>query len=455
MSHIKASYSHFYFLHPLSFLFLQNMQRIFFLVIAVFGVFLCGCNSAFRSSKTRIIISKEVANYLSNTQMIVHNNSPKKRIERTVTIENSENDTQFQLTYKKLKGNILILQITDSTDQIRNVAIPQIKLSAYPFLISTTVSPSLTYFVLTKEDNTELLSMLTVLYHSLAITIDAYAGAGTLLAKRHGRYTVPRTFKLSNVSDVKTIDPSIQSLLLDVPIPINPNPTPYLTQNYKKKWQYIFSISSSYGIAHESSRKLLEAQTSRVYLPNNISPGIWFSAGIHIQPNSHYQWGYSYHSKLDPNFSSKFLINEIGYLIPIKKGKLEIGGGLGWGMTKRNHENNYTDSFNTYKNKRLSNNTLLEEAYTFIPNFSYSFMPVNGHIQFIYPIKKKLEITASFSYTRIPSYSDFNKTEAILTTEQISPTAIVYKREVITLDGVTAKSINQLYSLGLSLRIKI
>jgi len=437
------------------------MHRIFFLVIAVFGVFLCGCNSAYRSSKTRIIISKEVANELSNKQMIVHNNSPKKRIERTVTLENSENDTQFQLTYKKLKGNILILQITDSTDQIRNVAIPQVRLAAYPLLISTSVTPTLNFFVLKSQYRDNLIDALTIIYNILSASIDSYTGTAVLLAKKHGRYIVPQSFKLSNVSDVKTIDPSNQSQLLDVPIPINPNPTPYLTQNYKKKWQYIFSIGSSYGLSHESSRKMLESQIllvsqpSRVYLPNKIPPGEWYSASILIQPNSHFQWGYSYHSKLDPNLSSNFLLNEIGYLIPIKKGVLNIGGGLGWGMTKRNHENKYTDSFNTYKNKRLGKDTLLEEAYTFIPNFSYSFMPINGHIQFIYPIRKNLEITASFSYTRIPSYSDFYKTEAILSTEQISPTAVVYKREVITLDRVTAKSINQLYSLGLSLRIKI
>jgi hypothetical protein len=437
------------------------MHRIFYLFIAVFGVFLCGCNSAYRSSKTRIIISKEVAHELSNTEMIIHDNKPKKRIERTVTLENLENDTQFQLTYKKLKGDILILQIKDSKGQFRNVAIPQVRLAAYPLLISTTVTPTLNFFVLKSQYRDNLIDALTVIYNILSTSIDSYTGTAVLLAKRHRRYIVPQSFKLSNVSDVKTVDSSNQSQLLDVPVPINHNPTPYLTQNYKKKWQYIFSIGSSYGLSHESSRKMLESQIllvsqpSRVYLPNKIPPGPWYNASILIQPNSHYQWGYSYHSKLDSNFSSNFLLNEIGYLIPIKKGVLNIGGGLGWGITKRNHENNYTDSFNTYKNKRLGKDTLLEEAYTFIPNYSYAFMPINAHIQFIYPIKKNLEITASFSCTRIPSYSDFYKTEAILSTEHVSPSAVVYKREVITLDRVTAKSINQLYSLGLSLRIKI
>ena len=116
------------FLPPLSVVFLPNMHRLLFFCILSMSLLLCSCNSAFRTNKTQIVVSKDVAKYLSTTNMMVHNNSTKRQTHRTVTIRETEPDTPYRLTYKKLKGDLVILQITDSNGYMRNLAIPQIKL---------------------------------------------------------------------------------------------------------------------------------------------------------------------------------------------------------------------------------------------------------------------------------------------------------------------------------------
>lgn len=284
----------------------------------------------------------------------------------------------------------------------------------------------------------------------------AYAGAASMIEKRHARYTVPQSFSISKLSDVSTIDCANQAILInDIPIPINPNPTPFLSENYEKKYQFIFSISRGYGLNQYRSTKMRRSQESRVNLPSKMASGIWSSYSFQIQPNAKYQWGYSYHAKLDADLSSNYLLNEIGYLIPQKKGILEIGVGLGWGMTKRINGNNYADSFDTFQNIKYGRDTMLEEAYSFIPNAKHSFMPINGHVKFIYPVYKNIELTAFASYTRIPCYNDFYKTETVLVKETITPTITSYKRDELSMQRVTSISSYQIYTLGLSIRIKI
>ena len=441
------------FLPPLSVVFLPNMHRLLFFCILSMSLLLCSCNSAFRTNKTQIVVSKDVAKYLSTTNMMVHNNSTKRQTHRTVTIRETEPDTPYRLTYKKLKGDLVILQITDSNGYMRNLAIPQIKLSAYPLLLSTTLSPPLTYFALTFRNRGPFTDALIAVYNGLAITIDAYAGAAILFANPNARYTVPPNYRITNLSDVTTIDTANHEKLLDIPMPINPNPTPFLTQNYRKKCLYAFSLGGSYGIAHELSKTLMKSQTSRVNLPNQIANGIWAHAGLHFQPRPHFQWGYSFHSNMNPNTSINFLLNEIGWIVPLKKGSFELGCGVGLGTNQMNQGSNYLDSFNTYKNKTLPTGQLLEESYSFFPS-THAFAPVGGRIQFIYPIINQIEIAASFNGIRIPSYTEYNKKETLLTEEQIAPNIVAYRREEMTFNSVTVKSINRLYSIGLSLRCK-
>ena len=432
------------------------MNRILFCTVVMFAMLFCGCNSAFRPNKTQIHISQDVAKYLAKTEMVIHNNSTRKQIERIVKLETVENDTPIaQLTYKKVQGKMVILQIKDSLGHMRNVAIPQVKLTAYPLLVSTTLSPSITYFLLSAKRNQEENAVLVFVYHALVSTIDAYVGAASMVAKRHARYEVPQSFSLSKLSDVTTIDPSNQAQLLDVPMPINQNPTPYLSEKYQKKYQYIFSVNSGYGITQSLSTKFLNSHNSQIALPNNMVNGQWTSFGFHIQPSKKYQWGFSYHTKGDPNLSCNFLLNEIGYLIPYKKGHFEIGGGLGWGMTNRIHGDNYVDSFTSFQGQPLASGRLLEEGYKFVPNVNHAFMPVNGHIQFIYPIKNNFEITATASYLRVPCYSNFITAETLLTQENITPNITSFKREELSSKEITIKTVNQVYTLSLSIRMKI
>ena len=440
------------------------MNRILMFAIVIFAMHFCGCNSAFRPRKTQIRISNEVAKYLANTEMVIHNNSEKKQIERPVQIEYLENDSlQPQLTYTRLKGEIVILQIKDSLKYLRNVAIPQVKLTAYPLLISTTTSPSIAYFLLSSKKNYPRNVLIVLFYQSLATNFDAFIGSTIMLTKKHARYTVPRSFSISKLSEVVTLDSANSALLkkeevptqlLDIPLPINQNPTPFLTADYKKKYQFIFTVNSGYGLNQAILSKFIGNQTSRVPLPNNLANGLWTSIGILIQPSAKYQWGYSYHTKADPNLSCNYLLNEIGVLIPFHKCHFEIGGGLGWGMTTHIHGNNYTDSFTTYQNKPVGSGRLLLEDYQFIPNEKHTFLPVNVHFQYIYPIKKNIEITASASYSRIPIYSDFIKTETLLTTQKITPTITSYNRDELSQQQITIKTLNEIYNLGLSVRVK-
>jgi hypothetical protein len=82
-------------------------------------------------------------------------------------------------------------------------------------------------------------------------------------------------------------------------------------------------------------------------------------------------------------------------------------------------------------------------------------MPVNGHIQFIYPIKNNFEITATASYLRVPCYSNFIMAETLLTQENITPNITSFKREELSSKEITIRTVNQVYTLGLSIRMKI
>ena len=156
---------------------------------------------------------------------------------------------------------------------------------------------------------------------------------------------------------------------------------------------------------------------------------------------------------MNPNTSINFLLNEIGWIVPLKKGNFELGCGVGLGTNQMNQGSNYQGSFNTYKNKTLPTGQLLEESYSFFPS-THAFAPVSGRIQFIYPLINKIEIAASFNGIRILNYTEYNKKETLLTEEQIAPNIVAYRREEMTFNSVTVKSINRLYSIGLSLRCK-
>lgn len=441
------------------------MNRILLFAVVTFALPFCGCNSVFRSNKTQIKISQDVAKYLAKTEMIIHNNNINKQIIRSVKIQYLKNDTQQpRLNYKRVKGNVVVLQIKDSVGHQRHVAIPQVELKAYPLLLSTTASPSITYFLLTSKKNQQRNIVVMLFYHAVAINMDVWLGATSMLANPNARYAVPKSFSINQLSEVVTLDSVNPNLLqkegdpaelLNIPLPINPNPTPFLNADYQKKYQCIFTVNSGYGINQAHSTKLIDNQTSRVPLPNKLTNGMWTSFGLLIQPRANYQWGFSYHTKADPNLSCDYLLNEIGFLIPFKKSHFEIGGGLGWGMTNHTIGNNYVDSFTTFQNKPVGNGSLLEEDYKFIPNVSHAFLPINGQVQFIYPIKKNIEITASASYSRIPSYSDFIKTETLLITQKITPTITSYKRDELSYQQITVKTVNQIYTLGLSIRVKI
>lgn len=207
------------------------MNRILLFAVVIFALLFCGCNSAFRPSKTQIRISQDVANYLAKTEMVIHDNKIKNQVERPIQLEYLNNDTQQpQLTYKRVKGKIVILQIKDSLGYMRNIAIPQVKLSAYPLLFSTTISPTITYFLLSSPHNQERNFFIAIIYQAIVINIDAYAGAASMLAKRHARYVVPSSFAINKLSEVVTLDTHNYAILggevtakqlEDIPLPIN------------------------------------------------------------------------------------------------------------------------------------------------------------------------------------------------------------------------------------------
>ncbi|MEY4710407.1 MAG: hypothetical protein RIS28_1539 [Bacteroidota bacterium] len=86
-------------------------------LLGIFLVFLLttGCNSAFRANSTFIRVSPPVAKYLQHKEVVIHNNDSRKDIYRKVSIEvPRESDSLYRLKFKKIKGETIILEITDS-----------------------------------------------------------------------------------------------------------------------------------------------------------------------------------------------------------------------------------------------------------------------------------------------------------------------------------------------------
>jgi hypothetical protein len=113
-----------------------------------------GCNNAYRASYTSISVTKPVADYLSNQTLTIHNNQPNAKT-RKVQIQSPYTDTFYNLRFKKIAATTIILEISDSTGKIRNVAIPQTKLKAYPIAYTTTFTPAISALLLssTPESN--------------------------------------------------------------------------------------------------------------------------------------------------------------------------------------------------------------------------------------------------------------------------------------------------------------
>jgi hypothetical protein len=55
----------------------------------------------------------------------------------------------------------------------------------------------------------------------------------------------------------------------------------------------------------------------------------------------------------------------------------------------------------------------------------------------------------------MPSYNLFEKSETVLTKDQITPNIVAYRREEFTFNNITVKSTHRLFSIGLSLRLKL
>lgn len=434
---------------------MQRRQSLFFLTLLML---FSSCNSLYRKTQTRVRLSPEVAQYLRTTNLEVQSNTKNNHYVRKAQIITSRKDSQHYLVYNKVVGNTVGLYITDSFGNQRILAIPQIKLLAYPFSLTTTITAPTFYLLSTAKTDRPDKKAIAVVFVYVVTSIEAQA-MPILLAfnykLRHAKFIVPDSFSITQLDSVQTRNAISNPNPSALTPPINPHPTAFLNAHYRRRYQYVVAFNQEFGLSHENRRKILFEQTARANVPNELNNGIWRSAGLYIQPNPHYQWGYSYHTKVDPKLTSQYVINEISFLRPIKKGTLEIGGGLGVGVTKRIHGTNAIDTFSTYKNKPLPAKEYLEEAYTSVNNKKYTFVPVEAHAQLIYPLKKRLEIAASARFSSVPSYSDYIKDETILSSQKISPTIMVYRRDNVVKQAITIKSIYYIYSFGLSLRYKI
>jgi hypothetical protein len=213
-----------------------------------------------------------VAKYLHHKEVVIHNNDSRKNIFRKVSIEvPRESDSLYRLKFKKIKGETLILEITDSSQNIRNIAIPQSKLKAYPVTLSTTIFPVTGFGLASVEgDGKKFAETIVVLVGLLSVTTDLIAVPLSQPLFPHQPWTVPPEFTLKNIADVTPVYRKNSENLFEISKPINPNPSAFLNKNYQKKQRFNAQFSMGYGIP--DYRKLSTADLSKRSSRMNASP---------------------------------------------------------------------------------------------------------------------------------------------------------------------------------------
>jgi len=401
-------------------------------LLGIFLVFLLttSCNSAFRANSTFIRVSPSVAKYLHHKEVVIHNNDSRKNIFRKVSIEvPRESDSLYRLKFKKIKGETLILEITDSSQNIRNIAIPQSKLKAYPVTLSTTIFPVTGFGLASVEgDGKKFAEAIVVLVGLLSVTTDLIAVPLSQPLFPHQPWTVPPEFTLKNIADVTPVYRKNSENLFEISKPINPNPSAFLNKNYQKKQRFNAQFSMGYGIP--DYRKLSTADLSKRSSRMNASP--WMNGEFNIQTSSKFQWGFYTAASMEPTTKSSVSALQMGFIHQIQpNAHITFGVGAGLGSFTRLEANSFTDSINRYNNKILRGDSMLHTTYAFKPDEKHNFMPITMYLQYSHKLHRYVNFNVGLRATKFNSYFDYTKTQVLKNSETIAPGIIALRSQMI------------------------
>jgi hypothetical protein len=371
-----------------------------------------------------------VAKYLHHKEVVIHNNDSRKNIFRKVSIEvPRESDSLYRLKFKKIKGETLILEITDSSQNIRNIAIPQSKLKAYPVTLSTTIFPVTGFGLASVEgDGKKFAEAIVVLVGLLSVTTDLIAVPLSQPLFPHQSWTVPPEFTLKNIADVTPVYRKNSENLFEISKPINPNPSAFLNKNYQKKQRFNAQFSMGYGIP--DYRKLSTADLSKRSSRMNASP--WMNGEFNIQTSSKFQWGFYRAASMEPTTKSSVSALQMGFIHQIQPNShITFGVGAGLGSFTRLEANSFTDSINRYNNKILRGDSMLHTTYAFKPDEKHNFMPITMYLQYSHKLHRYVNFNVGLRATKFNSYFDYTKTQVLKNSETIAPGIIARRSQMI------------------------
>lgn len=375
------------------------------------------CNSAFRSSHTSVRLSPPVAEYLSQQTLLIHNNQPKLQT-RQVTLQAPFADSFYTLRYRKLSGNSLILEVSDSTGKMRNVAIPQTKLKAFPVGLTTTATPLTLAAYYSQRDpwSSDIWGDAIMIGISIFnLGTDALTIPLVKLANKNSQYAVPKNFTLTNLNDVLTLDTNNKTQLYSIAAPVNPQITPFLDADFQKKQQIFIQGNMGVGLYHRST------STPATLNPDlRISP--WYAVDFQVQTSNEFAWGFYHLRSLQDNIQSTVTSPQIAYVNNhLQKAKLVCGVGVGLGTFKRSFAPDVNQTSTLLNGRTLGADSIVMIRKEFIPNLQYLFIPVSGFVQYERELGKSLALTIGMRITRIQTNADYYNYQYLKTWEVIAP----------------------------------
>jgi hypothetical protein len=389
------------------------MRNLFILCLIM--MLSTGCNNLFRSQTTSVRISKPVAEYLNRQTLTIHNNKLKPTT-RKVQIEPSFADTLYRLYYRRLSGTTLILEVLDTLGKIRNIAIPQTKLRAYPVSATTTTTPIIVAHLLKQRSpdsyndySGEIATGIAI----LSVINDAIYYPVLQISARNRQFTVPKTFVLNDLSQVQTLDTNNPNQLYTVTQPVNPTITPYLDADFQKHTQVFLAANAGYVFVHRSSR------TSYT---EKLSPSPWFNVELNFQGQPALRWGLRYDWSKTNDFFSNMTSLQLAYVnTHLKNANLICGVGAGIGRFTRHLGNNYIESSDILLNRKLGADSFVITQNEFVPNQSNYYLPLSAFIQYESMLAKDVSLTLGVRICSMSSFSTYSSKEFLKTTESITP----------------------------------
>lgn len=387
------------------------------LILFLFSILSMGCNNLYRSNHTSVKLSKPVAEYLNQQTISIHNNktNPTTR-EINVESESPFRDTFYLLQYRRLAGTILILQVTDNQGKIRNIAIPQTKLRAYPIGTSTTTTPLIIGQLLKNNDlqnNYSYSKEIATGIATLAILYDALSYPIIQITSRNRKFAVPKDFMLNDLSQVQTLDTNNPNQIYTITKPVNPNITTYLDAEYQKHTQVLLASNAGYGFVHRSSR------TS---FTEKLSSSPWFNVELNFQGQPELRWGLRYDWSETNAFFSNMASLQLAYVnTHLKNANLICGVSAGIGRFTRHLGNNFSLTSDILLNRKLGADSFVITQNEFIPNQSNYFLPLSAFIQYENMLAKDVRLTLGVRICSMSSFSTYSRKEFLKTTETIAP----------------------------------